>query len=162
MILTVFALSLVYQLTYAQHCPGDNIQVFKGGKGCGCHCLKECVTPADLPIYLANGWNTNGCINCCKLPKWVDAEIPKTSLEEVYPNVEPGSLTVSYTLASESHVKIQVIDMTGRYVATLADEYREDLNNELIWDHSGVDPGMYMLRMQSEGYNETKRISVTN
>jgi hypothetical protein len=162
-ILTVLFLFLLYSSTDAQgKCHGDNIQVYKGGKGCGCQCLKECVTPAELPVYLANGWNTDGCWNCCKLKWWVDAGIPKTSIDEIYPNAEPGSLTVSFTLASASDVKIQVLDLTGRCVATVADEYREDLDNELIWDHSGLNPGMYLLQMQSEGFSETKKVLMMN
>ncbi len=161
-ILTGLSLFLLICVADAQKCPGDNIKVYKGANGCSCHCLKECVTPAELPVYLENGWNTEGCWNCCKLKWWVDARIPKTSIDEVYPNAEPGSLTISFTLASASDVKIQVLDLTGRCVATVADEFREDLDNELIWDHSGLNPGMYLLQMQSVGFSETKRISVVN
>lgn len=78
-ILTVLSLCCLYSFVDAQGCQGDNIKVFKGASGCGCHCMKECVTPAELPVYLANGWNTEGCWNCCKFKNWVDAEIPKTS-----------------------------------------------------------------------------------
>jgi hypothetical protein len=123
--------------------------------------MKECVTPAELPVYLANGWNTNGCWNCCAFKNWVDAGIKKTSLDEITPNVEPGSVTVSFTLASESDVKIQVMDMTGRTVATVADEHREDLDNELIWDQSALSPGIYYLTLEAGDTHETKMISVT-
>jgi len=159
-ILTVLSLFLLYSFADAQNCPGDNIKVYKGGNGCGCHCLKECVTPAELPVYLANGWNTSGCYNCCKFKNWVDAGIPKTSIDELYPNAEPGSLTISFTLASESNVKIQVTDMTGRYVATVADEYRKDEENELIWDESALSPGIYFLTLEAGDQSETKMFSV--
>ena len=158
--LTVLSLFLLYSVTNAQNCQGNNIKVFKGANGCGCHCMKECVTPAELPVYLANGWNTEGCWNCCKFKNWVEAEIPKTSIDEVHPNAEPGTLTVSYTLAKAGDVKIRVADMTGRCVATVVDEYREDQSNEVIWDQSGLQPGMYLLQLEAAGYNETKTISV--
>ena len=161
-IITALSLFLLYAFADAQNCPGDNIKVFKGGNGCGCHCLKECVTPADLPVYLANGWNTNGCFNCCKFKNWVDAGKPKTSLDEVTPNIEPGSLTVAFTLASEGDVKIQVKDLTGRCVATVVNKYVENQNNELIWDNHDVSPGIYLLNMTAGNYNETKMISVIN
>ena len=162
-ILTVLSFFLIYSSVDAQgNCHGDNIRVYKGASGCTCHCLKECVTPAELPIYLANGWNTEGCWNCCKFKNWVDAGTPKTSLDEVRPNVEPGSLTVAFTLAKESDVKIQVTDMTGRCVATVADEYREDLDNELIWNESALSPGIYFLTLVAGVHHETKMISVTD
>ena len=55
---------------------------------------------------------------------------------------------------------IQVKDMAGRYVTTITNGYREDPDNELIWDQRGLEPGMYLLQLQSEGYGQTKKVSV--
>ena len=162
-IVTVFCLICVYSFADAQgNCPGGKIKVYKGASGCGCHCMKECVTPAELPVYLANGWNTTGCWNCCWFKNWVDAEVPKTSLDDVDPNAQPGSLTISFTLATESDVKIQVTDITGRYVATVVDEYREDLVNELIWDESELTPGIYFLTLEAGSTRDTKILSIAD
>ena len=162
-ILIVFSLMLMASFANAQgNCPGGKIRVYKGASGCGCHCMKECVTPAELPVYLANGWNTSGCWNCCWFKNWVDADAPKTSLDQVYPNAEPGSLTISFTLATESDVKIQVTDITGRYVATVVDEFREDHVNELIWDESELTPGIYLLTLEAGSSRDTKILSVGN
>ena len=124
--------------------------------------MKECVTPAELPTYLANGWNTEGCWNCCKFYHggWVDAGTPGISLETLSPNAEPGLMAVSFTLPSKGNVMIQVKDMAGRYVTTITNGYREDPDNELIWDQRGLEPGMYLLQLQSEGYGQTKKVSV--
>ncbi len=50
--------------------------------------------------------------------------------------------------------------MTGRYVATVADEYREDLDNELIWDDSELSPGIYFFTLEAGDHRETKMISL--
>jgi 5-hydroxyisourate hydrolase-like protein (transthyretin family) len=92
----------------------------------------------------------------------VDVIIPKTSLDGITPNVEPGSVTIAYTLATEGNVKIQVTDMAGRCVATVADEYKEDLDNETIWDQSTLSPGIYYLTLETGDHLETKMISITN
>jgi len=161
-LLTVLAIFVLYSFATAQNCQGDNIKVYKGATGCQCHCMKECITPAELPVYLANGWNTDGCWNCCKFYHggWVDAEIRKTSLDSIIPNVEPGTITIAYTLAAEGDVKIQVSDMAGRCVATVANEHKEDLQNELIWDQSNVSPGIYYLTLEAGDHRETKMISI--
>ena len=157
-ILTMF---LLYTTANGQGgCQGENVKVYKGASGCGCHCMKDCVTPAELPVYLANGWNTEPCWNCCKFKNWVDAEIRKTSLDAILPNVEPGSLTVAFTLATQCDVKIRVTDMTGQSVATVVDEYREDLDNELIWDDSALSPGMYLVTLETGDHRESKVISI--
>lgn len=163
-ILTVLSFFLLHSVTDAQNCQGDNIKVYKGATGCQCHCMKECVTPAELPVYLANGWNTEGCWNCCKFYHggWVDAETKKTSIINITPNVEPGTVTISYTLAGESDVKIKVTDMAGRCVASVADEHKEDLDNELIWDQSMLSPGIYYLTLEAGDHHETKMISVAD
>ena len=163
-LLTVLCFFLLYSVTDAQNCQGDNIKVYKGANGCGCKCMKECVTPAELPVYLANGWTTEGCWNCCKFYHggWVDVIIPKTSLDGITPNVEPGSVTIAYTLATEGDVKIRVTDMAGRCIATVADEYKEDLDNETIWDQSTLSPGIYYLTLETGDQRETKMISITN
>ena len=159
-ILTALAIFMIYGLAEAQ-CPGNKIKVYKGANGCGCHCMKECVTPAELPVYLANGWSTTPCWNCCAFKWWVDGGIKKTSIDEITPNVEPGSVTIAYTLAAEGGVKIKVNDVTGRCVATVADEYKEDLDNELIWDQSELSPGIYYLTLEAGDHHETKMVSIT-
>jgi hypothetical protein len=156
-IAALFCLMLISSLSIAQ---GNCIKVYKGASGCGCHCMRECVTAAELPTYLADGWNTSGCWNCCKLKNWVESDKAKTSLDAVHPNNQEGSLTVTFTLASKSDVKIEVADMTGRCVATVVDEYREDVDNELIWDKSELSPGTYFFTLEAGEHRETKMITI--
>jgi hypothetical protein len=163
-ILAILTIGMLHTVTTAQggDCKNDKIKVYIGANGCGCKCMKVCVTPAELPVYLANGWNTEGCGNCCFAKNWVDTGTPKTSLEEIIPGASADILTISYTLASESDVMIQITDITGRDIGILVDEHKEDLENEFLWDHSQLYPGVYFLRLSAGGITDTKRISVTN
>ena len=63
--------------------------------------------------------------------------------------------------ATEGDVKIQVTDMAGRCVATVANEYKEDLDNETIWDQSTLSPGIYYLTLEAADHRDTKMISIT-
>ena len=161
-ILVVVPLLLLCAASNAQNCSGDKIRVYKGATGCGCHCQKECVTPAELPTYLENGWNTNGCWNCCKFKNWVDADTRKTSFDEILPQVEQGLLSISFTLAAGSNVTIEVMDMSGRHIATLVDDYFEDVENELILDNKGLSAGAYLVKLEAGDFSETKQIAVMN
>jgi hypothetical protein len=162
--LTLIAVFILYSFTNAQNCQGENIKVYSGATGCGCHCQEKCVTPAELPFYLANGWNTEGCWNCCKFfhGGWVDNEPSGISLDTLYPAAEPGSMTLAFTLASECKVKIEVVDLTGRSVTTVVERFIEDQENELTWDNSDIPSGMYFLTMTAGVYNETKLVSIIN
>jgi hypothetical protein len=162
-LLVLFSFCLLCMVSNAQgNCQGNNIKVFKGATGCGCKCMKECVTPAELPTYLADGWNTEGCWQCCKFYHggWVDAS-SKTTIDQIVRNPETNTVTITYTLESQGDVKIKVLDMTGRIVATIKDEHREDLENELIWDESKLEPGVYVLTLEADGITDSKKISVT-
>ena len=163
-LLTVLCLCLLFTMTHAQgNCKGDEIKVYKGGSGCQCKCLKECVTPAELPIYLADGWNTEGCWNCCKFYHggWVNTT-SKTTIDQIVTNPDAHTQTITYTLVAQGDVKLQVTDLTGRVIETIKDEYREDLDNELIWSDSDLEPGVYMLTLSAGGFSDSKKISVTN
>jgi hypothetical protein len=159
-ILTVIAIFLLYSFANAQgKCQGGTIRVYKGASGCGCHCLKECVTPEELPVYLENGWNTIGCWNCCFGKNWVDAGEQKT-FRDIHQTDQPGTITASLPTVSESDVKISVMDMTGRFVETA--KYLETEDHELIWDQTGLSTGMYILNVQAGNYSENKIVSVVN
>jgi hypothetical protein len=159
--LTLLCIILLYSIGNAQgNCPGDKIKVYRGATGCGCTCQKECITPAELPVYLANGWNTTGCWNCCKAKNWVDAGLPETSPDTLDQAV-PDAPAKDSRLVSEQGVMIRVMDMTGRYVATVADAFIDHETDALLLDESGLEPGIYICQLQSGGSNETKRISVS-
>lgn len=163
--LTIISIFLFTSFAAAQggNCKGDDIKVYKGGTGCGCKCMKECVTPAELPTYLANGWNTDGCWQCCKFFNggWV-SNVSRTTIDNVVINPDAHIQTITYTLVAQGDVKLQVTDMTGRVVQTLKDEFREDLENELIWDDSKLEPGVYVLTLEAGGFSDSKKVSVTN
>ena len=150
-ILIIFSLVMMYSFVSAQGgCQGGNIKVYKGASGCGCSCMKECVTPAELPTYLANGWNTNGCWKCCKFKNWVEAG-NQIDPYEVHFHSEIASTTASFPQGSENDVQIQVLDMTGRYVDT--PRYLQTEDNEIMWDQSGLNTGMYILNVKSGHYS---------
>jgi len=163
-LLIVFSILLVNSTIHAQGgCKGNEIKVYKGGSGCQCKCLKECVTPAELPNYLAEGWNTEGCFNCCKFYHggWVNTT-SRTTIDQIVPNPDAHTQTITYTLVAQGDVKLQVTDLTGRVIETIKDEFREDLENEFIWSDSGLEPGVYVLTLSAGGFSDSKKISVTN
>ena len=164
-IMTVLALSVMYQFAEAQsNCPGNKIRMSTGLRGCGCNtCQKKCVAPADTAAYLANGWYFGDCSKfCCGGFFRTGEAIPviETSLTEIYPNPASGTINISFTLASDGEVTLDVFDMTGRHVQNIAHDLYEEDANEITWDASQLNPGIYFLRMKAGSYSATKRISV--
>ncbi|MEO8086805.1 MAG: T9SS type A sorting domain-containing protein [Bacteroidota bacterium] len=75
------------------------------------------------------------------------------------------STTISFTFSKTQNVSIKIFDITGRLVNILADEEMQEGNHRLEWnarDEKGnaVGTGIYFLRVESENYSETKKISL--
>ena len=163
-IVTVLILSVMYQFAAAQNaCPTGKYRMVKGSYKCGCHCQKKCVAAQDTAAYKANYWyfGTECWGNCCWVRAGENLSI-ETSFEEIYPNPSSGFVSIAFTLSQPSEVTLEVIDVTGRYVTTIAHAVFEEAGNVLTWDVSPLTRGIYFLRMKAGSYRAVKRISVLN
>jgi hypothetical protein len=160
MIFALLLMSLIHQFAAAQdNCKGDKVLMSKGAQGCGCHCQKKCVSPADVQSYLDKGWHYGDCFgSCC----WVRTGSPasETALKEIYRNPASGSLTIAFTLAQQGEVSLEVFDSKGKYVNTITHNIFTQENNQITWNASAVSQGVYLLKMKAGSYSATKRISV--
>ena len=65
---------------------------------------------------------------------------------------------ISWQSPVGSHQTLKIYDMLGNEVATLVDEYREAGSYEIDFNPSGLASGMYMYRLQSGNFVETKKM----
>lgn len=87
---------------------------------------------------------------------------PKTfSLFQNYPNPFNPATTIEFTLATDGRAVLKVYDITGREVATLADQ---DLQAGVIqnveFDGSRLASGMYLVRLTSNGKQAIKKLTL--
>ena len=164
---TILSLSVMCQFASAQsNCSSGYVLMSKGPvNGCGCHCQKKCVLFSDTLSYKNAGWRYGNCWGSCCWVRMSNGVIneeaaTETTLDDIYPNPVSNSVTISFTLAEQSQVTIQVLDITGRYVATVANAVFEDESSEVSWDASALNPGIYFLSMKTGNYSITKKISV--
>lgn len=165
----VLSLSVMYQFASAQNCPGNKVRISKGWKGaCGCVCQKKCVDQSEVQTYIDMGWYVGECINvgrlCCG--GWIRNNKPVENIETMLTGIHPDpvsrAVTISFTLSKQSEVDLRVFDNTGRHVATVANKVFKENSHEVTWNASGVNPGIYFLKMNTDGYNVTRKIAVTN
>jgi endonuclease/exonuclease/phosphatase family metal-dependent hydrolase len=82
------------------------------------------------------------------------------------PNPLVASSLVQFDLATRAHVRLEVFDVSGRRVATLADGERDAGRHAFRWggrrdDGSASDPGLYFVRLSGRGLVEqTMRLAV--
>ncbi len=87
----------------------------------------------------------------------------RTALLGAMPNPFNPSTTLVFEMATAGPMRLEVYDVGGRLVATLANEYRPAGRHELVWD--GKDSvgrtssaGVYLYRLNAGRFSETKRM----
>jgi hypothetical protein len=81
------------------------------------------------------------------------------------PNPMMGRTEISFALDRRRHVALDIYDVTGRRVVCLAEGHLEGGQHRIAWtglDEGGrkVSPGIYFLRMESEGFTASKKMIV--
>lgn len=76
------------------------------------------------------------------------------------PNPVRTRATLALTLPTAGRVRIDVVDLTGRRVATLADEVRAAGASSVVFDASGLGSGVYLVRLTAQGQTRTRAVSV--
>lgn len=90
--------------------------------------------------------------------------IAKDFSVESYPNPFNPSTTISYSLPSESNVKIAIYDIMGRIVKTLASESKPMGSYQVTWDGTNsngarVTSGIYLYRFEAVTLENNKHFS---
>jgi len=80
------------------------------------------------------------------------------SLSQNYPNPFNAQTTIQYSLPEQSNVTIDIFDLLGRKIETLAEGIKPAGNQQAIWDASGQASGIYFYRIKAEDKAETKKM----
>lgn len=123
--------------------------------------------------YAAFGWNEQaitdtiamllGDIAVLGTPAQGVAAAPdlpnRVALHPAYPNPFNPAVTIAYTLAEPSPVRLDVFDLGGRQVASLGNFGRRSAGrHEVVWDARDRDSGVYILRLQAGATVRSQKI----
>jgi hypothetical protein len=75
-----------------------------------------------------------------------------------YPNPFNASTVISYELPVTGTVTLEVYNLLGEKVATLADGEQEPGCRSVSWDASAVSSGLYFYKLTAGDFSETKRM----
>ena len=83
------------------------------------------------------------------------------TLGPVRPNPSAGPAGVDFTVGRETRVRVTVVDLAGREIATLAEGVRSPGGHRAVWD-GNVGPGrapagMYFIRCEADGTTLVRR-----
>ncbi len=91
--------------------------------------------------------------------------ITRVTLFPTSPNPSRTTASVRYALPAAANVRLEVFDLSGRRVATLAEGPTEPGQNEAVWDLTGADgrrvtSGIYFLKLEAGDESVTGKIVV--
>jgi len=79
-------------------------------------------------------------------------------LNQNYPNPFNPSTTISFTLPQSSNVALKVFNSIGEEVVTLTDGFIEAGVYTFNFNAEGLPSGMYLYRLSTNGFTETKKM----
>ncbi len=86
-------------------------------------------------------------------------------LSRVAPNPTNGPLRIEFGLPRDAQVRLDVLDVMGRQLATLTETRYPAGRHQTTWsgafEHGRAAAGLYLLRMRVEGLSITRRVVIT-
>lgn len=79
-------------------------------------------------------------------------------LYQNYPNPFNSSTSIHYDVPYISHVKLAVFDLLGRKIAVLVDDLKQPGSHEAIFDASQFASGIYLYRIETGNFTDTKKL----
>lgn len=95
-----------------------------------------------------------------------EVQIPgKDFAMKIYPNPAFQLTTILFSVIKSGKVSIKIFDMTGRLVKMLANKEMQLGQHQIIWNIQGengsnVPPGIYLVKIETTNFSETKKLIV--
>ncbi len=86
------------------------------------------------------------------------AQAQTFALSQNYPNPFNPTTVISYQLATNSEVTLNIYDVLGREVKTLVNERQSAGDHSVAFSAKGLPSGVYFYRLQAGTYSETKKL----
>jgi subtilisin family serine protease len=92
--------------------------------------------------------------------------ITRFAITRVAPNPSKDVVNVEFTVPRAAQVRVVVLDVQGREVATLANGMQVPGRHQALWSGevrgAKATSGVYFVRMQAPGVTSTRRVSITH
>jgi len=77
-----------------------------------------------------------------------------------YPNPFNPTTTIRFGIIRKSHVKLDVFNVLGQLVASLVNAERDPGLHQVQFDGTGLSSGIYIIRLEADGFLDTKRMAL--
>jgi hypothetical protein len=80
------------------------------------------------------------------------------TLSQNYPNPFNPSTTIEFDISSYGFVSLKVYNVMGQEVATLINKELPSGNHKVEWKPENLSSGIYYYKLETKGYQETKKL----
>jgi len=80
------------------------------------------------------------------------------SVSQNYPNPFNPTTTIEFSLQHPSHVSLKIYSILGEEVANLVDDNLQSGTYKAQWDAKGLASGVYLYRLRTKDFIETKKL----
>ncbi len=80
------------------------------------------------------------------------------ALRQNYPNPFNAATQIRYSLAQPAHVRVQIFNALGQLLTVLIDADQPEGEHRFTWQAGNLPSGVYLYRMQTENFIETKKM----
>jgi hypothetical protein len=90
------------------------------------------------------------------------AKLGTNQLFQNYPNPFKQQTTISFEISKSEKVKLTVIDVLGQHVDLLLNQELTPGKHQVLFDAGNIKPGIYLYRLESNNFWETKNMILTH
>jgi hypothetical protein len=124
-------------------------------------CLNEQFSECDPYAYIVvlTGDYSSGD-NSLPLAKEADEDVLPTEyeLKQNYPNPFNPTTAITLALPVGSHVKLEIYNILGQQVITLADKYMAAGYHTITWNAGNAASGIYFYKLQTDEFTDQKKM----
>ncbi|MCW9066711.1 MAG: exo-alpha-sialidase [Ignavibacteriaceae bacterium] len=100
----------------------------------------------------------DGSYNYSQIIEVDGVNVTTIQLEQNYPNPFNPATTIKYQLGNDSFVNLKVFNVLGEEVAELVNKFQKAGNHQLTFNAENLPSGMYVYKLTSGNYVESKKM----
>ncbi len=81
-------------------------------------------------------------------------------LHQNYPNPFNPTTKISYTISKDAQIELKVVDILGKEVATLVDDFQTAGNYEVKFNADNLTAGVYFYRLSNGQHHQVKKLTL--
>ena len=113
----------------------------------------------DLASLWYTAWVNAGLLASPTNVRKTESTKPKSfNLHQNYPNPFNPKTTIQFDVAERGNVKLDIISMEGKHITSLIDHECEEGSYSADWDASHFSSGIYLVRMETEDFSQTRKL----